>query len=67
MTARRLRVADAEADGADEVRDAALVVYRALCLVEQYWRYNADRYPPAHPYRQAANMVLAYIQRRYLP
>jgi hypothetical protein len=48
-----------------ELRDFARVLKAALCLLIQFWTLSGDRYPPQHPYRQGATMVLRYIERRY--
>ncbi len=49
----------------DELRAFARVLKPALCMLEQFWALNSDRYPPAHPYRQAARMVVRYLEGRY--
>lgn len=46
-----------------ELRSLARVWVRALGVVIAYWTANGQ--PPEHPYRQAALMVVRYLQRRY--
>ena len=41
----------------------ARVLKRALGIVVAYWA--ACNLPPAHPYRQAAQTVIGYLERRY--
>ncbi len=47
----------------DELRDFARVVKAALGVVVAYWK--ASLMPPQHPYRQAARMVVSYLEGRY--
>lgn len=54
-----------DARPASELRELARVLKPALCLLLQFWSFAPDRYPPTHPYRQAASMVLRYLERRY--
>lgn len=45
-----------------EWRDFARVVKRAIGVIVVYW---AATLPQQHPYRQAARMVVSYLERRY--
>lgn len=47
-----------------ELRDMARVVKPALLMVVAHWNAT-QKYPPAHPYRQAIKMLVAYLERRY--
>lgn len=49
----------------DELRAWARVIKPALCLLLQFWQLNGDRFPPSHPYRQAALMVIRFLEGRY--
>lgn len=50
-------------EASDELRDLARVIKAALGVAVAYW--VARTYPPTHPYRQAARMVISYLERRY--
>lgn len=52
-------------DYSGDLRPLARVLVAALYMVLQYWQLNSERFPPAHPYRQAALMVLRYLERTY--
>lgn len=47
-----------------ELRDLAQVARRALLMIVAYWD-QATSYPRAHPYRQAAAMLIHFIEQRY--
>ena len=47
-----------------ELRDLARVLKAALGVLVAYWNATRD-YPPAHPYRQAARMIVGYLERMY--
>lgn len=47
-----------------EMRDLARVIKAALGVLIAYWN-QATCYPTMHPYRHAARMVIAYLERRY--
>lgn len=47
-----------------ELRDIARVVKPALLMVVAHWNVT-QKYPPAHPYRQAVKMIVGYLERRY--
>lgn len=47
-----------------ELRGLARVVKPALLMVVAHWNVT-QKYPPAHPYRQAIKMVVGYLERRY--
>lgn len=47
-----------------EMHDFARVLKAALGMVVAHWNV-AQKYPPAHPYRQAVRMVSSYLERRY--
>lgn len=47
----------------DELRDFARVVKAALGVAIAYW--DALKFPPQHPYRQAVRMVVSYLEGRY--
>ncbi len=49
----------------DELAALARVLKPALYLLLQFWQLNGDRFPPSHPYRQAALMVIRYLESRY--
>lgn len=50
-------------EAATELRDIARVFKQAIGVLLAYWKVRGD--PPEHPYRQAATMVLRYLERRY--
>lgn len=47
-----------------ELRDLARVVKAAIGVLVAYWNQARD-YPPAHPYRQAAHMIVRYLEHTY--
>jgi hypothetical protein len=49
----------------DEFRAWARVLKPALYMLVQFWALNERQYPPAHPYRQAALMVIRFLEGRY--
>lgn len=46
-----------------ELRELAAVLKRAIGILTAYWA--ALGLPPQHPYRQAAQTVVGYLERRY--
>lgn len=56
---------EAASQSSGELRALARVLIPALYLLLQYWQLNSERFPPSHPYRQSALMVLRYLERTY--
>lgn len=50
-------------DVSTEMRDFARVIKRVIGILVGYWTLN--KMPMSHPYRQVANMIDGYLERRY--
>jgi len=46
-----------------EMRDLARLIKRSIGILVGYWTLN--KMPVSHPYRQVANMLEGYLERRY--